>query len=58
MFFGIAWFALARRIAARPADPMKPPRVSWNVVMIVAVFVIFLMFVYLVNLAGFKTGRY
>lgn len=53
----IAGFLAAWRIAARPADPLKPRLLSWNLVMIVSVFVAFLMIVNLVNLAGIETGR-
>lgn len=46
------------RIASKPADPLKPRLLSWNVMMIIAVFIMVLMIVHIANLAGFKTGRY
>lgn len=46
------------RIAARPADPVKPRLLSWNVMMLIAVSIMFLMIVHIINLAGIKTGRY
>ena len=51
-------FVVSMRIAARPADPLKPRLINYNIVMIIAVFVAFIMIVHLINLAGIKTGRY
>lgn len=51
-------FLLAMRIAARPADPLKPRLVNYNIVMVIAAFIILLMFVHIINLVGVKTGRY
>lgn len=56
--FSAIGFFVSMRIAARPADPLKPRLVSYNVIMILTVFVFILMLVHLVNLAGIKTGRY
>ena len=53
-----AAFVGSWRIASRPADPLKPRLLSWNVMMIIAVFIMVLMIVHIVNLAGIKTGRY
>lgn len=46
------------RVAARPADPLKPRLLNYNLVMVVAAFVGLVMIVHLINLAGLKTGRY
>ena len=51
-------FIWSMRIAARPADPLKTRIINYNIVMIIAVFVAFLMVVHLVNLAGVETGRH
>lgn len=51
-------FLASWRIAARPADPLKPRLLSWNVMMILALFVMVLMIVHIINLTGIKTGRY
>lgn len=54
----IVGFIWSMRIAARPADPLKPRLVNYNIVMVLAVFVAFIMIIHLINLAGIKTGRY
>ena len=56
--FSAIGFFVSMRIAARPADPLKPRLVSYNLMMILTAFVFILMLVHLVNLAGIKTGRY
>ena len=51
-------FLASWRIAARPADPLKPRLLSWNVMMILAAFVMVIMLIHIANLAGIKTGRF
>jgi predicted CDP-diglyceride synthetase/phosphatidate cytidylyltransferase len=51
-------FLASWRIAARPADPLKPRLLSWNVMMILSFFIMVLMIIHIVNLAGIKTGRF
>jgi len=54
----IAGFFWSMRIAARPADPLKPRMINYNLVMVLAVFIAFVMIIHLINMAGIKTGRY
>jgi hypothetical protein len=51
-------FFWAMRVAARPADPLKPRLINYNLVMVAAAFIGLVMLVHMINLAGFKTGRY
>lgn len=51
---GLAVFANYK--AAQPWDDMKPKKVPWKFIMIMAGFGVFLAVVHLVNLAGIETG--
>ena len=58
MATGLGIFLGSWRIAARPADPARPRRLNWNLMMVLGAFIMFTMLVHLVNLAGFTTGRW
>ncbi|MEO1028663.1 MAG: hypothetical protein AAFX02_06340 [Pseudomonadota bacterium] len=51
---GLAVFANHK--AAQPWDDMKPKKLPWKLIMVIAGFGAFLAVVHLVNLAGVETG--
>lgn len=52
----VGLFLHGRAVTARPADPLKPRMIPWNLVMIVCAFAILLAIVHLVNVLGYQTG--
>tara|TARA_X000000950_G_scaffold243510_2_gene298867 strand:+ start:212187 stop:212420 length:234 start_codon:yes stop_codon:yes gene_type:complete len=53
---GIAFCVFASHRAGKPYDDMKPKRLPWHLIMVLAAFFAVIMLVHMINIFGYETG--